>query len=80
MLNAKLADINGVCWMVFFFFFFTLVEVNSGVSQGSILRPLLFILAMNSITTVSILRGAKLLFADDIALFLFQVPWGHYLP
>ena len=48
----------------------TWLPVRSGVPQGSILGPLLFLLYMNDISDVPLTPGTKLfLFADDILLF-----------
>ena len=45
-------------------------QVTSGVPQGSILGPLLFIMFMNSLTKVPLSDNTKLiLYADDILLY-----------
>ena len=45
------------------------LSVTSGVPQGSILGPLLFILTVDPLTKLSISKNASLgMFADDIVL------------
>ena len=45
-----------------------LLPVTSGVPQGSILAPLLFLLYVNGVNDVVLSRASKLiLYADDIA-------------
>ena len=45
------------------------VHAISGVPQGSVLRPLLFLIYVNSVTDISFTNGTKIsLYADDILL------------
>ena len=46
-----------------------LLPVTSGIPQGSILDPLLFMIYMNSISQVPLSPGTKLLYADDIVMY-----------
>jgi ribonucleases P/MRP protein subunit RPP40 len=43
------------------------VTTKNGIRQGSVLRPLLFLLYINSIKSLS-LKGVPYLYADDIAI------------
>ena len=46
-----------------------LQPVLSGVSQGSVLGPILFIFYINDITSVQLMDGTMSLYADDIMLY-----------
>jgi len=57
------------------------LNVTSGVPQGSILGPLLFLIYIDDITKLSLSDGTKLiLYADDLLLYRpISCPQDHHL-
>ena len=47
----------------------TFTQVISGVPQGSVLGPLLFLIYINGVTEIPLNDGCMLLYADDILLY-----------
>ena len=59
--RSQYVVVNGECS--------TTSNVSSGVPQGSVLGPLLFIIYMDGISKIPLHEGSHLLYADDILLY-----------
>ena len=58
----------------------SVLPVVSGVPQGSVLGPLLFITYINNVTSVVFTESELNLFADDIALYRIIKTTADYTP
>ena len=54
----------------------SIIEVNAGIAQGTVLGPLLFIFYMNDIF-MTIQRSRLTLFADDCVIYFSANTWNN---